>query len=75
MEVVPAIIESDALEFVLVAHLFKTLVKYKGCVAEAAKQLSINRRTVQLKCRKYGIIIDVFTREVFWPYTERLRIA
>ena len=68
-------IQSDALHFVLAREIYYTLVHYKGNMGKAASQLKIPSRTFYRKVRKYGIRIDLLSREVTWPREARLKIV
>ena len=75
VEVIGTIIKSDALEYVLAFHIHETLLKYGGSPGKVAAQLRVSEKTVYRKMKKYGIIIDRTSREVSWPYAERLKVA
>ena len=67
--------EFQALNFVRAAHVFNTLVKYKGNVRRSAKHLKVKYGKIRIAMERYGIGRIAKGGEVTWPREKQLVLA
>lgn len=65
------ITDSSALNYILAKHIYHTLARCQGSVAEAAKVLKVGTWGLYKRCRRYGIKYDRKTKQVRWDENRK----